>query len=352
MTVTIVEGFDYYPSALNTVSNGLQANWLTQVGNLNPPHLQAGRFGGQGLYFAPVGSGANTSIQRSVITSTNVAAMGTAVMIQELAVTATTNNGLYGVANGNALTGTKIAGVGISTTGELYLWIGDPLTITAHSGFFFTSGAWHYIELEINIDPAGYAKVWVDGGLLINYTGNTGTAAITTFCIGLMETGFVVAQNNGVVYDDVYYNPTNTRLGERKVVTLTATGDDAVAWTPSTGSTNFNLVNHVPIPASPTTWVSTSTVGTTDLYAMGNLPGTPTAIDAIQINVCAAKDQPSLRQVQSVLKSGATTVLGNTQTLAASYLYGQTIFGSDPNTSGAWTAAAVNAAEIGQKLQT
>ena len=99
-----------------------------------------------------------------------------------------------------------------------------------------------------------------------------------------------------------------------------------------------------------TDYIASGTVGDLDLYEVGDLPFTPDSIHAVQVTMCARKDDAATREVRSKVKSGAATASGATH--AASYVYYQDIFETDPGTAAAWTAGGVNAIQIGPEVVT
>ena len=151
-------------------------------------------------------------------------------------------------------------------------------------------------------------------------------------------------------YDDVYFTTSSTRLGERRVQTLVPASDVTVQWTPSTGSTNYNLVNTLPVPAAPTANVSAQIAGYQDLYTVTPLANSPSVISCVQVRVCAAKDNSATKTIAPVIKSGSTTTVGTTAAVTNSYLYYIDLYENDPNISGPWSASTVNALQIGQKV--
>ena len=94
------------------------------------------------------------------------------------------------------------------------------------------------------------------------------------------------------------------------------------------------------------------TVGDLDLYEVGDLPFTPDSIHAVQVSMCARKDDAATREVRSKVKSGATTASGAPHALTANYVYYRDIFEADPNTSAAWTSGGVHALRIGPEVVT
>ena len=97
-----------------------------------------------------------------------------------------------------------------------------------------------------------------------------------------------------------------------------------------------------------TSYVYDSTVGHADFYDLTDLPFVPvSSIIGLVTRGYVEKSDAGLRQVQLQLKSGATTVQSTTLTLATSFQYTSRVDIVDPATSAAWTAAAVNAVQVG-----
>jgi hypothetical protein len=152
--------------------------------------------------------------------------------------------------------------------------------------------------------------------------------------------------------DDVYITNGGTRLGESRVVVLYPNADTADAdWTPRTGVDHFATVDETTVNGD-TDYVASGTVGDLDLYEMSDLGVTPDSIHAVQVTMCARKDDAATREVRSKVKSGATTANGAPHALTANYVYYRDIFETDPDTSMAWTSGGVNATQIGPEVVT
>jgi len=97
---------------------------------------------------------------------------------------------------------------------------------------------------------------------------------------------------------------------------------------------------------------TSATLNNHDLLAMSDLPVTPTTILAVIPRVAARKSDAGTRALQPEIKSGATTAQGTASTLSGSFGNVSAVWVTDPNTSAAWTASAVNALEVGYKIST
>lgn len=243
--------------------------------------------------------------------------------------------------------------VGINASGFLFINRGalSGGTTLATSSTPLVLNTWYFIECEcVFSDTVGRISVYVNGALLFQVTSAdvlvTAAATITAFQV-----------NNGAgtekYVDDLYITDTATRLGECRVETLRPSADTAQKdFVPNSGATNFSRVNEVLVDAD-TSYVSSSTVNAEDLYELDNLSSTPSQIFAVQNRMVARKDDAATRVVQNRLKSGsAATVGGASFNLSSSYGIQVDIYELNPDGSVAWTGAAVNALQVGQKITT
>lgn len=115
------------------------------------------------------------------------------------------------------------------------------------------------------------------------------------------------------------------------------------------GSANTAGVSE-PLANGDTDYVYDATVGDEDLYQVDSLPVTPIAIVGVVTKLYCKKSDSGTRQAQIRLASGATEVGGVDTAISSTYGYLSRVDTTDPNTGAAWTAAAVNACKIGQKV--
>jgi hypothetical protein len=99
-----------------------------------------------------------------------------------------------------------------------------------------------------------------------------------------------------------------------------------------------------------TTYVYSSSVGATDFYNAADLPGTPASIVAVTTRGYSQKSDAGTRVGQIQMKSGNVTVQTGAAGLATSFVWQSRTDTTDPNTGQAWTASAVNNAQIGPYL--
>lgn len=244
--------------------------------------------------------------------------------------------------------GTQIIQIGANAAGAILVGRGDFTTnlISQSANGVVTAGNWHYIEVEMTRNgTTGVVRVWVDGVQVINDTGKN-TGATTWGQINFRDN-----DGTGGQYDDFYYaDDATSHLGDCRVETLSPDADTAQKdFSRSTGSDNFALVNETPSDGD-TSYVTDSVVGHKDLYDLGALSSTPATIHGVNVQMVARKDDATARTARCNLKSGATTTNGTTRTMGTSYAWFKQLFKTDPNTSAAWTASAVNAAQTGPEI--
>jgi len=100
-----------------------------------------------------------------------------------------------------------------------------------------------------------------------------------------------------------------------------------------------------------TTYVYDSNPGDADFYNIASIASTPASVIAVTTRAYAQKSDAGTRTAAVQLKSSATTVASPTLVLTTSgFQWAWRTDLTDPNTSAAWTAAAVSAAQIGPKL--
>lgn len=339
MTIRLIEGFDVYPDATAT-SQGMQARWVFPAGS--GAYIVPGRFGGKAAEM----QGNSTGFGYALFAAgggSNTLCMGFAV--QFLPQSSATLYKVLSLRNGGVV-GTDVIGLGINTSNQLFVWVGNEGNVVATSAESISMGSWRYVDFQLTVGGSGSIAVYLDGVETMNFTGNTGAGSIDSVLFGPT----LAIGGGGTLFDvdDVYVTDTTARLGERRVETLYPNANSAVAWTPLTG-TNWQEVSE-PQCDGDTSYVSTTVAGTQDTYAITSLASNPLTIDAVQVRVACRKDDGSSHVLNTVLNSQGTVSDGANFAIAGTYLYDIDVHPTDPDGGGAWTTARVNGALIGQKL--
>lgn len=175
--------------------------------------------------------------------------------------------------------------VTINDDGSLSLTTFGATFGTTVPGLIFT-GVYAYVELQSTCNSiTGSATLRVNGATVLSVSNiNTNRAGT-----GFFDTVQLRGPGGGLTstFDDFYLFDTsgaanNSLAGAVKVYTVYPVSDNTpLQWTPSTGTTHFNLVNGVPAE-SQTTYVSDATVGNTDQY-LYNLNPVPSSVSILGV---------------------------------------------------------------------
>jgi hypothetical protein len=110
------------------------------------------------------------------------------------------------------------------------------------------------------------------------------------------------------------------------------------------------LVNET-VPDGDTTYVQDGTSGDQDLLNMSSMGTAPAVITGVMSNLYLENPSSGSINFNHVCKSGAAAANASASTIApASYQTMQASYPTDPNTSAAWTAANLDAAQFGYKV--
>jgi hypothetical protein len=215
-----------------------------------------------------------------------------------------------------------------------------------------TTTPWCYLEIGTFCDPSvGWIIIRVNGQQVFSYNGNTKGGGASTVIVNEL-----LFSSSAFAIDDFYMcnsiadpgtYPCNTFLGDVRVFTAFPTGNDAVQWTPLTG-TNWGEVSEVQMD-SDTSYNSTSIVGNQDTFVFSVLSGTINRIICVGITGSYRKDNAGVCTTEHVLKSGASVGTGASYAPSTGYGYWTDLFKHDPNGSVDWTLTAVNALRAGYK---
>jgi hypothetical protein len=246
----------------------------------------------------------------------------------------------------------------------LYLRLGGIVggTLLATSTATLSPDAWHLIEwrTQITSTTVGVSEVWLDGSRVINFSGdntNTATANVQSVRIGCPSSGS--SANNGAyfAFDDIAINDTsgtinNGQIFDGRVVLLkpNGAGSNAAQTRGGTDSgANWDQCNE--LPPSMTDYVYSVTAGTRDTYALEDIPAGSWSVNCVEAITYAQNSDALAGALGLTVKSGATTNEGTAQALTTGAQYYRQLYETDPNTSAAWTNAAVNALEAGTTVR-
>lgn len=236
--------------------------------------------------------------------------------------------------------------------GTIQLQLGTSGVVLGTSGVALTLNTWHYLELKVTIaDSGGNAAVRVDGVERINFTGDTRNGGTSTLIDAVQLHG---GSNTTPAFDDLYIVDTNGSvnndfLGDIRIETLYPNANGSSSqFVGSDGDSidNYQLVNEAGAP-NTTNYVSSSTVGQKDTYGFTDLSATSGSVKGVQVSIYAVKTDSGVRDVRSVVRSGAVEAYGTTSPLQMTHNTHLHIQETDPATGAPWSISAVNTAEFG-----
>jgi len=231
-------------------------------------------------------------------------------------------------------------------------------TVVASSSAPITVNAWHYIEIKATIaDAGGTCEVRIDGVTRLSYTGDTRNGGTSTLIDGVYFPNGSGFQTNTRAIDDLYIcdglgSMNNNFLGDIKIETLYPNADGTnsqLMGSDANQVNNYLLVDEAGTP-STADYVSSGVVTDKDTYNFTSLVTATGPVKAVQINNYANKTDAGSRSIKALAISGASTATGAVKPLQTTYNAHLQIQETDPNGGGAWTIAAVNAAEFGVEV--
>lgn len=241
---------------------------------------------------------------------------------------------------------------------QIKVYRGATLLGSSPLNIFSTSG-WNYFEFHALIsDTVGTVHVDVNGQPVIILAGVDTKQSINSWVSGVTFTGTTSNTTTVNAYLDDFYvcdstaspglYPCNTFLGNVRVDTVFAVGNDSVTWTPLS-MTNWQEISDT-VFAGDSSYNFTNTPGNIDLFNFGALDGTVTGVIAVQTTGAYRLAGAGSHTIVQEISSSGTVASGSTWALTSSYQYFSDIFLSDPHTGGNWLTTGVNALNAGYDL--
>lgn len=252
--------------------------------------------------------------------------------------------------------------VDFDTTGRARLRTSG-VTIATTTNPVITATGWYHIEMKFTLG-AGATDAFemrVEGITVMSVTNVNLQADINyQVALGTYNFGGNSGSSTNIYYKDfVIWDGTgsynNNFLGSVLVTHLVTNSDISLNWTPSTGTTGWDILDN--IPPVDTTYISAPyNAGGPPFYpnpyvgTLTDLPVTATSVKGLITFVRAAKSDGGDGSLQVGVISDPlgtpTTVLGANRPITVAQTYWRDVFEVDPDTSAPWTPAAVNLARI------
>lgn len=216
------------------------------------------------------------------------------------------------------------------------------------------ANAWKHIETKIVLDnAAGSIEVRVEGVTVLEASG----IRTTTNAVGAVASCMnVVMQNTDFLGPVQYYKDfiiwdsttgfNNNFMGSCQVMKIIPDGDVALNWTPSSGTTGYNLINEV-TPDDDVNYISAPfPAPAAYVCSLSDLPVTVTSVRGVMPIHRSRKIDGGDGNIQIGVISGASTGLGADRPMTTAYTYWFDVFDTDPATAAAWSRVSVNAMNL------
>lgn len=220
----------------------------------------------------------------------------------------------------------------------------------------FPVNTWMYVEVVLNISGStASVQVYQENIQVINipslnwYGSGNGVFGIEQIQFGKSTYGLI---NNRQQFFDHVYMTTGERLGPTEIRSLLPSSDTAQKqWTPSTGTTNFNMVNETSSP-SMTTLVSAATANLKDYYNVSGMmvKDQGSSIAGIQHYFFGRSTASNTESIKTNIKIGSTedgAAVSMAPFGANTLLYRRSVVTINPNTSLPWTYSDLNSIQLG-----
>ncbi len=307
--------------------------------------LQPGRIAGHSLEV-----GYANSIRTRTLTTNATMIVGCAWRASSFSVSAGYSDVIIGLAD-DTQKGTCLC---ITTTGDLAVYR-DSTLLKKTTGLGLSVNTWYYLEFKVTCNSTtGSFEVRLGGVNVLSDTGVNTKAGTHNYHNNLLLGWLVSGQT--CRYDDLYVCDAsgavnNTFLGNMKVLSISPTGDTATEqFTPSANASHYTLVDDNPID-DDTTYTEDSVSGHQDIWDYGTVVGAGATIAGIQINTCVRETDANSFTLKTPIVSGGNTSTDAAQAIGTTnYIVRYRISETDPNTTAAWTANGVNAAQFGVEV--
>lgn len=243
-------------------------------------------------------------------------------------------------------------------TGQIRVEDANGTLVTSSAAGTLNANTHHVVVCEAEIGAAsGTVRVWVDNMTtpVIDETGVDLTDAGGGTCDLIRWTSSVGdTEISQIFVYDTSGSTWNANVGDVRYFPMLPDGDDSTAWSPDTGTTNYDRVDD-PLSAvadGDTSYVEATAASTIDLYTLSDLPGSVQSVmgvlgilEAKKTDAGAEPGPLSLRLAHSASTSDSPT-LG---TLTTDFLEYQNLFETPPG-GGSWTPTIANALRAGPRI--
>lgn len=243
----------------------------------------------------------------------------------------------------------------INTAGTLTLINSAGTELGTSSSPVIVASAWQQVECKAVLSATvGTFECRVEGievaGLTLTGVNTVGSATPITciqFASKSPSSSGTVKQfymKDLIVWDDAG-SLNNDFFGSVSVYALLTDGDVSLNWTPSTGATGYNLLDES--PPDDADYISAGDPPPSPaVMSLTDLPADVTSVRGLIAIARSMKTDGGDGNLQVSMVSNAAVGSGSDRPITTAFTYWYDVFETDPDTSAAWTPAAVDDANI------
>lgn len=345
MTLLHIDGFDHYSTNGVQTSSVAAGAYSTIAANNNHEILTwpAGGLCDQTFSFPGFGY----MLIRDLVSSYSSGSLGVGYHLRYTA----TSADFYELISFLSSAGTMLYNVTLDqANGKLLIKNAAGTTLATSAGTLVASTIYH-VEAKIIIagSSGGSIDVRVNGSSFVSI-GSLTTNGTAINKIGLTKytsgSALCPVQIDDLFIWDSLGAQNNNWLGEQTVYTLFPSADTGTAaWTKSTGSNGYDLINDV--PAVDTRYVEGNTVGDVSIFDLTNLPTTALTVAGVLAVMRGEKTAVGAGTIDFGPVHAGTPSLASRPQTNGQFLY---TFGDvselNPSTGLIWLSTEVNAAQL------
>lgn len=260
--------------------------------------------------------------------------------------------------------GTNHMDVRVGSDGSLYPTRNGSYITTA-TNRQLQLGQWYHFECKMVVhDTLGEVEIRIDGetwyimnSSIMGTNVDTRNAATGTINAIRMLPKFSGSTPGSFSIDNaVFWDATgavnNNWLGSAEVLTIQPDADDSVTgWAANTGAAYAAIDDGAAGSDGDTTYIASANNGDIASFTLADLPITPDTVLAVESFIVARKTDSATRNLRHGIVSGSDMAESADTPMGAAYAGFFSVFETDPQGGGAWTAARVNALKSRVKVQ-
>lgn len=218
-------------------------------------------------------------------------------------------------------------------------------TVLVSGSAFQTSGVLQKLDIQVNYSAAGSVNVYLDGTLIISYSGDVTTDSATGLSGAVLGACAFPMSGGANHWSEVICADTDTR--GLSLVTLAPNGNGN---TFSFDSGSYTSINETTL--DDTTLISSGTAGQLAQFTIGSagITGNP-GIKALAVTARAAKGGTGPQNAKASARTGGANYASAAIALPAALGRIQGVFTTNPATAAPWSASDLTAAGLNIGIQ-